>query len=138
MPRRDPGLAAVASFFVWGLGHIYHGRFWAGFCLCLLQGLLIGILVLAPLLFAGLPFSRASEQAKYAGSAAVITIWGLSPLIYLTVWIWQVVAAYRSTELAIRTDDEMAEEVRRREVELARLAAELRRSAAATRTKESG
>lgn len=116
MAHRDPGLAAIASFFVWGLGHIYHGRFWAGFTLSLLQAFIILVTFALPGLALGI-----AEPPAWLPAA-----WLLGALFYIPTWIAQVVAAYRSAEAANLAEMEQAEERRRQDAELARIAAALR------------
>ncbi|MEW6048377.1 MAG: hypothetical protein AB1609_18190 [Bacillota bacterium] len=122
MMRRDPGLAAIASFFVWGLGHTYHGRFWVGFGLALLQAFLVWTMLAAPGFLLGL-----AETPSWSPA-----VWLLGILFYIPVWIAQVVAAFRSTEAANRADEDRVKERRRQDAELARLAAELRRGGTST------
>lgn len=109
---------------MWGLGHIYAGRFVQGFLLFFAQAVLVAIVWLAPVVVAlverDLPSSTRLQDA--------VIIWVVAGAIYLGVWIWQVRAAYAAVEQAVRE----AEEAARRELEqheqLRRLAEAIRRA----------
>jgi len=66
---RNPGLAAVCSFFITGLGQIYNGQIFKG----LLFMAVWGVAVLMSFLLIGLP-------------------------ILVIVWVWGIIDAYRTAE----------------------------------------
>ena len=124
MIRRDPGIAAMAAFLIWGLGHIYAGRFVQGFLLFFAQAVLVALVWLAPVVVAlverDLPPSTRLQDA--------VIIWVVAGAIYLGVWIWQVRAAYAAVEQVIREAEETARREREQQEQLARLAEAIRRA----------
>ena len=68
-PLKNPGIAAVASFFVVGLGQIYNGQFFKGFML-MIAGFISALLIMALIGF----------------------------ILYPVIWIYAIYDAYKTAE----------------------------------------
>lgn len=123
MLRRDPGLAAVASFLVWGLGHIYAGRFVQGFLLFFAQAILVLLVWLAPAIVALVE----RDLTPAARLQDAVVVWVIAGAIYLGTWIWQVQAAYTAVERAALEAEEAARREHEQREQLAKLAEAIRK-----------
>ncbi|NLG69839.1 MAG: hypothetical protein GX496_09845 [Firmicutes bacterium] len=127
--RRDPGLAAVLSFFAWGLGYIYLGRFWAGFALVALEALFVGVTWFSAATAGLLPLIRPYLSAQDAAWAEEAAGWFLVACLVLSaaIWVAQVVGAYRAAVAENERGEWLLDLQRRQEAEIARLQAAMRR-----------
>ena len=88
-PTKNPGLAAVLSFFYLGLGQIYNGHLAKGFFLCFCPAAfsLFFFLILLPRLLD-------ADSSLRSASAGVIACL----IAYIVLWIFGIVDAYQSAE----------------------------------------
>jgi TM2 domain-containing membrane protein YozV len=82
---KNPGLAAVMSFFIVGLGQIYNGHIG--------KGLLMIVGYYAVLIWGWGSFISAMFGGQ-GGSGLVV----FAPFILVIVWIWNVVDAYKQAD----------------------------------------
>lgn len=95
-PLKNPGIAAVLSFFLPGLGQIYNGQ--------IIWGIIVMVVVmpLTFLIMLGL-LMRASPYDQLGNRIQADTPLLLLPLLLpVVVWIGNVVSAYKSAERANR------------------------------------
>ncbi len=127
--RRDPGLAAVLSFFAWGLGYIYLGRFWAGFALVVLEALFVGLAWFGATTVGLFPLIRPYLSVQDAAWAEAAAGWLLVACLVLSaaIWVAQVVGAYRAAVAENERAEWLLDLQRRQDAEIARLRAATRR-----------
>jgi membrane-bound metal-dependent hydrolase YbcI (DUF457 family) len=89
-PQKSPGVAAVLSFLITGLGQIYNGQIGKGIFLLILAGIAAAVLLHF--------WNIASVNALFGESGSEVFVCLGAGLALVALWLGSIIDAYRNAE----------------------------------------